>query len=96
METIAIILDVLAKTIGIYLFLLFIRVMLTWFPNIDMSNPILLNLSAITDPYLNFFRGIIPPLGGLDLSPILGFILLNVLQDLISRAEMQFFFAAAS
>ena len=94
MEIIAIILAVLAKSVGIYLFLLFIRVMLTWFPNIDMSNPILLNLCAITDPYLNFFRGIIPPLGGLDLSPILGFVLLNVLQDLILKSEFQFLRAA--
>jgi YggT family protein len=34
--------------------------------------------STICDPYLNIFRGIIPPLGGtLDLSPILAFIVLN-------------------
>lgn len=34
---------------------------------------------TVTDPYLNLFRGIIPPLGGtLDLSPILAFVTLNV------------------
>jgi YggT family protein len=34
---------------------------------------------TICDPYLNLFRGIIPPLGGtLDLSPILAFIVLDV------------------
>ena len=34
--------------------------------------------STICDPYLNIFRGIIPPLGGtLDLSPILAFLVLN-------------------
>jgi len=35
-------------------------------------------LFAITDPYLNAFRGIIPAIGGLDLSPILAFTLLQV------------------
>jgi len=36
-------------------------------------------LSTITDPYLNLFRGIIPPLGGtIDLSPILAFVVLDV------------------
>ena len=51
-----------------------------------MSNPILVNLWAITDPYLNFFRGIIPPLGGLDLSPILAFIVIRVVQGILGNA----------
>ncbi|MCI02954.1 YGGT family protein, partial [Trifolium medium] len=32
---------------------------------------------TVCDPYLNVFRGLIPPLGGLDLSPILAFLVLN-------------------
>jgi YggT family protein len=36
-------------------------------------------LSTVCDPYLNLFRGIIPPLGGtIDLSPILAFITLDL------------------
>jgi hypothetical protein len=35
----------------------------------------------ITDPYLNLFRGLIPPIFGLDLSPILAFVLLTVLTN---------------
>lgn len=34
--------------------------------------------STICDPYLNIFRGIIPPLGQIDLSPVLAFLALNV------------------
>jgi YggT family protein len=33
--------------------------------------------STLCDPYLNIFRGIIPPLGGIDLSPILAFLVLD-------------------
>ncbi|XWS26475.1 hypothetical protein CRYUN_Cryun26dG0035700 [Craigia yunnanensis] len=53
-----------------------LRLVLTWFPN---SPPAIVSpLSTICDPYLNIFRGIIPPLGGtLDLSPILAFLVLN-------------------
>lgn len=36
---------------------------------------------AITDPYLNLFRGIIPPVFGLDLSPLAAFFLLNVVTN---------------
>jgi len=89
-EIISRILVVLVQAIGIYKFILIIRVLLTWFPNLDMTNPILVNLSAITDPYLNFFRGIIPPLGGLDLSPILAFILLSVLESLLTTSAGAF------
>ena len=85
-EIIPTILNVLLQTIGIYSTLLIIRVLLSWFPNLDWSNPILLNLSAITDPYLNFFRGIIPPIGGLDLSPILAFVLLNIVESLLRQS----------
>lgn len=39
---------------------------------------IIVSFSTICDPYLNIFRGLIPPLGGtLDLSPILAFLVLN-------------------
>ncbi|KAL0330511.1 UNVERIFIED_CONTAM: YlmGprotein 2, chloroplastic [Sesamum radiatum] len=42
------------------------------------SNTEFTTLSTLCDPYLNIFRGIIPPLGGtLDLSPILAFLVLN-------------------
>ena len=86
-EIIPTILLVLLKTLGIYSTILIIRVLLTWFPNLDMSNPILLNLCAITDPYLNFFRGIIPPIGGFDISSLLAFLLLNVIQNLITNLQ---------
>ncbi|CAI0401361.1 unnamed protein product [Linum tenue] len=62
--------------LNIYNSLLVIRLVLTWFPN---SPPAIVSpLSTLCDPYLNIFRGIIPPLGGtLDLSPILAFLVLN-------------------
>lgn len=62
--------------LNIYNTLLVVRLVLTWFPN---SPPAIVSpLSTICDPYLNIFRGLIPPLGGtLDLSPILAFLVLN-------------------
>ena len=75
--------QVLFTTITLYNYLLIIRILLTWFPNLDTSNPILSSLFSITDPYLNVFRGVIPPIGGLDLSPILAFISLSLVKQLI-------------
>eukprot|EP00889_Picochlorum_renovo_P007562 jgi/Picre1/34592/NNA_002060.t1 len=53
------------------------RLVLTWFPN--PPQVIVTPLATICDPYLNLFRGIIPPLGGtIDLSPILAFVVLDL------------------
>lgn len=63
--------------LGLYNTALVVRLVLTWFPN--PPQVIVGPLSTLCDPYLNLFRGIIPPLGGtLDFSPILAFVLLSV------------------
>ncbi|MEH2179631.1 YggT family protein [Nostoc sp.] len=67
-----------------YSYLLIIRVLLTWFPTINWYNQPFAALAQITDPYLNLFRSIIPPLGGIDFSPILAFLALNVVSGLLS------------
>ncbi|GAB4836924.1 hypothetical protein Ancab_001836 [Ancistrocladus abbreviatus] len=66
----------ISNFLNIYNTLLIVRLVLTWFPNTPPA--IVSPLSTLCDPYLNIFRGIIPPLGGtLDLSPILAFLVLN-------------------
>jgi YggT family protein len=78
-------LQALQTFIGIYTALLFIRILLSWFPNIDWYNQPWAILSQLTDPYLNLFRSIIPPLGGMDFSPILALLLLQVLSSLFTQ-----------
>lgn len=80
----------LANFLSIYLVLLLIRVLLSWFPNVDWSSAPFSILSQLTDPYLNVFRSIIPPLGGIDLSPILGFFLLQILVGLLGGGAIGF------
>ncbi len=94
MEILATLLQVLAQTLEIYSLILIVRVLLSWFPNLDWSNPLLGTVSSITDPYLNAFRGIIPPIGGLDLSAILAFIALSLMQQLLTSASMTAFSTA--
>jgi YggT family protein len=72
------IVSALSQFIGIYTVLLIIRVLLTWFPTIDWYSVPFSWLSQITDPYLNIFRSIIPPFGGIDFSPMLAILLLQV------------------
>ena len=88
MDALSFLLQVLAQTLSIYTVVLLVRVLLSWFPNLDWSNPLLSTVSSITDPYLNAFRGLIPPLGGLDLSAIVAFIALNLVQSLLQGASV--------
>jgi YggT family protein len=74
--------------INIYLLLIFVRILLSWFQTADWANSAMSFLAPITDPYLNAFRGLIPPLGGLDLSALLAFLALQLAQSLLNGATM--------
>lgn len=68
-----------------YLLLLFVRVLLSWFPTFNWDEQPWLAIRQLTDPYLNLFRNIIPPLlGAMDFTPLLGFIILQNLQSYLA------------
>ena len=75
----------LAQIINFYTFILLIRVLLTWIPNLDPYNPIIQVLRQITDPVLEPARQLIPPIGGIDISAIAVFIALRFLADALLR-----------
>lgn len=66
----------------IYYLIIIIRIFLTWIPTIDWDAQPIKLMRDITDPYLNLFRAVIPPFGGLDFSPIIALLVLNVLQSI--------------
>ena len=70
--------------INLYLILIIIRILLSWFQTVDWAYRIISFLAPITDPYLNLFRSFIPPLGGIDLSPILAILVLQLIPGLLS------------
>jgi YggT family protein len=68
-------------TINIFLFAVLIRVVLSWI-NPDPYHPIVNLLDSLTGPVMRPAQRLIPPVGGLDLSPILvmvGLVLLEML-----------------
>ena len=69
----------------VYTLMILGRVLGSWIPNAQ-GHPIMRFLAYFTDPYLNFFRKIIPPIGGvLDLSPLLAFLLLQFAEKLLLK-----------
>jgi YggT family protein len=63
-------------------FAILVRVLLSWI-NPNPYHPLVQILYQITDPILVPIRRIIPPFGMLDLSPIVAFIVLDILERVI-------------
>jgi len=77
----------------VYLVLIFIRIILTWIPRIPYNrwlNGVLKFVTDVTDPYLNLFRRILPPVrlgpGALDLSPIVATFVLIIVSSIVTSA----------
>ena len=83
MNAVLFIVTVLINFINIYLMLIFVRILLSWFQTAEWANQIMSFLSPITDPYLNIFRSFIPPLGGIDISSILAIIALQLVAQFL-------------
>ena len=74
---------VLNAVVSIYMIIIFIRIILSWFAGID-SGGLQVFLSRITDPYLNWFRRFsFLKIGFLDLSPIAALGVLSLLNRVL-------------
>ena len=82
--------DYVAALFLVYIVLIFVRVLISWIPRMPY-NPTLRRVldfvTETTDPYLNLFRRILPPIGGggfgLDLSPMIGIVVLVILRGVV-------------
>ena len=82
--------DYVSAIFIVYIILIFARILISFLPRVPYNRPLRAVLDFVTettDPYLNFFRRFMPPIGGggfaLDLSPMIGIILLFVLQAVL-------------
>ena len=66
-----------------YYILIIVRIFLTWIPSINWMQQPFKSVREVTDLYLDLFRKIIPPAGGLDFSPIIAIIALNIIQVIV-------------
>jgi len=69
-------LGIILQLLSLYQWALIIYIFMSWFPNARES-AIGQFLSRICEPYLEPFRKFIPPLGMIDISPIVAFLVLN-------------------
>jgi YggT family protein len=62
---------ILSILLGIMTFLFILRIVLTWYPQVDLNRLPFSLVAWPTEPFLAPSRRIIPPLGGVDISPII-------------------------
>jgi YggT family protein len=74
--------NILRTLINLYTLVLLLRVVMSWFPPSSSRSPMALVQSwlyKMTEPVLGPIRRTLPPMGGLDLSPMLLLIALQIL-----------------
>lgn len=76
------VLGVAGLLLSMYFFALLAVIILSWVAA-GSNNPLVYLLYQLTEPVMAPFRKILPPIGGLDLSPILLFMVINVLRILL-------------
>lgn len=76
--------NLLVLLLYLYTWIIIIRAIMSWV-NPDPSNPIVRTLHLLTEPVLKPLRALIPPsrLGGLDVSPILAIVLIQLVRYLL-------------
>ena len=81
--------DYVSTLITVYVVLIFIRILMSYFRSIPYYRALdvfLRFVTEVTDPWLNLFRRFIPLVGPLDLSPIVALLVLQIVGGIVVHA----------
>ncbi len=74
---------ILGTFLGLMILLFIFRIVLTWYPQVDL-NRLPFNLVALlTEPFLVPLRKLVPPLGGVDITPVVWVGIFSLLRELL-------------
>ena len=80
-------LSILDFTLGIFLSFLtlvfLMRLILTWYPKVDLNKGFWLLIAIPTSSVLNFTRKLIPPIGGVDVGPVVWIGIISFLREIL-------------
>ena len=68
----------------IVVLLIIVRAVMSFFPRIDRSHPMVRFLDQIVEPILKPFQRLLPSMGGLDFSPILAILTIQLVGRLLA------------
>lgn len=74
----------ISQVLGIYVIILFLRIILSWTTMFwsppSSLTPAIRVIYELTEPLMRWFRRFIPPIGGLDISPIIIFLIIGAIR----------------
>ena len=74
---------ILGPALGLMIFLFIFRIILTWYPQVEI-NRLPFNLIAWpTEPFLIPLRKLVPPIGGVDITPILWVGIVSLVREIL-------------
>ncbi|MEB3181280.1 MAG: YggT family protein [Nostocaceae cyanobacterium] len=73
----------LGLTLGLMIFLFIFRIILTWYPQVDLNRFPLILVAAPTEPFLAPSRKLIPPLGGVDITPVIWVGIFSLMREIL-------------
>ncbi|QXE03022.1 YggT family protein [Terribacillus sp. DMT04] len=82
--------NIISTAFTVYSFALIIYILMSWFPGARQS-AFGEMLGRICEPYLDVFRRFIPPLGMIDLSPLVALIVLNLARSGVATIYFMIF-----
>ena len=77
------VLQIIGLLLQVFKLALLARIILSWFPNVDRSNQIIQFLFDVTEPVLRPIRNMLPPGGMFDFSPLIVFLIIQVLTTVL-------------
>lgn len=70
-------------TLELFKWLIIVRAVMSWFVSPYSDNPLVHTIRKVTDPILRPLANLIPPMGGVDITPLVAFFAIILLQQVI-------------
>ncbi|MEG3976141.1 YggT family protein [Microcoleus sp. herbarium8] len=74
---------ILGSVLVVMTLLFIFRIVLTWYPEVNLSKLPLSLIALPTEPFLAVTRKIVPPIGGVDITPIIWVGICSLLREMI-------------
>ncbi|NJL64318.1 MAG: YggT family protein [Methylacidiphilales bacterium] len=74
---------ILAPLLGLMIFLFIFRIVLTWYPQVDLKRFPFILVALPTEIFLIPTRKIVPPIGGVDISPIIWVGIVSLIREIL-------------
>ena len=74
---------ILGSFLGLMILLFIFRIVLTWYPQVNLNRFPFNLVASPTEPFLVPLRKLVPPLGGVDISPVIWVGIFSLLRELL-------------